>query len=206
MNELEQTIINSLTELTEQKDLAYVQNFARNSLGRVLLGDLIDEMTAEKSVDNTDESLNELTKQLVSTREENQKLKSQVEQLSRTMNSVDSTVNLMEEAKYERLLQDHKILKADYQIIETELKSLKDLRKVSDVLTNTNESLNEVEPVFGLEETVATEVKPTKKFRKFSNWVENYEDNLDGKVKAVVHVPKNAAYLPNQVIVELHEQ
>jgi len=206
MNELEQTIINSLTELTEQKDLAYVQNFARNSLGRVLLGDLIDEMTAEKSVDNTDESLNELTKQLVSTREENQKLKSQVEQLSRTMNSVDSTVNLMEEAKYERLLQDHKILKADYQIIETELKSLKDLRKVSDVLTNTNESLNEVEPVFGLEETVATEVKPTKKFRKFSNWVENYEDNLDGKVKAVVHVPKNAEYLPNQVIVELHEQ
>lgn len=198
MNELEQTIINSLTELTRQKDLAYVQNFARNSLGRVLLGDLMDEMTAEKSVGNTDESLNEL-------RTENQKLKSQVEQLSRTMNSVDSTVNMMEEAKYETLLQDHKILKADYQILQSEFESLKDLRKVSDVLTNTNESYNEVEPVFGLEETVAREVEPTKTFRKFSSWVGNYEDNSDGKVKAMIYVPKNAEYLPNQVIVELHK-
>lgn len=135
---------------------------------------------------NDDGQITELTK-------ENQKLRSQVEQLSRGLNSVSE----IDETRYTNLLRD-------YETLQTEYQSLKDLRKVSDVLTNTNESLNEVEPIFGLEETVVKEVKPTKTFRKFSNWVENYEDNLDGKVKAVIHVPKDAEYLPNQVIVELH--
>ena len=137
---------------------------------------------------NDDGQITELTK-------ENQKLRSQVEQLSRGLNSVSD----IDETRYTNLLRDYETLQAEYQ-------SLKDLKEVNDQVKYTSESYNEVEPVFGLEETVAREVKATARFRKFSNWEDKYEDNLDGKVKAVVHVPKNAEYLPNQVIVELHEQ
>ena len=137
---------------------------------------------------NDDGQITELTK-------ENQKLRSQVEQLSRGLNSVSD----IDETRYTNLLRDYEKLQAEYQ-------SLKDLKEVNDQVKYTSESYNEVEPVFGLEETVAREVKATARFRKFSNWEDKYEDNLDGKVKAVVHVPKNAEYLPNQVIVELHEQ